>query len=166
MRFHPAPVTRLADARAVHLGHVARADGAWRLYVFADEAGRAGSRTRELCEYLASDASPITRHTPKGADPDTVIDVRAILPQEHRELETTDLPAVLTPRKGDFGLVDHEQVFTPNAKADNIFDVRGINRQTGAIVVVRPDRYVAQVLPLHAHRELADFFAGILTDAN
>ncbi|HEY5882730.1 MAG TPA: FAD-dependent monooxygenase, partial [Nakamurella sp.] len=33
MRFHSAGVTRLADAKPVHLGHVARADGAWRLYL-------------------------------------------------------------------------------------------------------------------------------------
>ena len=36
MRFHSAPVVRLADAKPVHLGHAARADGAWRVYVFAD----------------------------------------------------------------------------------------------------------------------------------
>jgi phenol 2-monooxygenase len=30
------------------------------------------------------------------------------------------------------------------------------------MVVVRPDPSVAQVLPLDAHEELADFFAGIL----
>ena len=36
MRFHSAPVIRLADAKPMHLGHAARADGAWRLYVFAD----------------------------------------------------------------------------------------------------------------------------------
>jgi phenol 2-monooxygenase len=165
-RFHSAPVTRLADARGVHLGHVARADGAWRIYVFADEAGLAGTRVSELCDFLASAASPITRYTPKGADPDSVIDVRAIVQQGHRELAITDLPAVLTPRKGHFGLVDHEKVFTPDAKAQNIFDLRGINRQTGAVVVVRPDQYVAQVLPLHAHDALADFFAGILIEAN
>ena len=35
-RFHSAPVIRLADAKRVHLGHAARADGAWRLYIFAD----------------------------------------------------------------------------------------------------------------------------------
>ena len=38
MRFHSAPVVRLADAKPVQLGHAARADGAWRLYVFADRA--------------------------------------------------------------------------------------------------------------------------------
>jgi len=36
MRFHSAPVVRLADAKRVHLGHVARVDGAWRLYIFAE----------------------------------------------------------------------------------------------------------------------------------
>src|SRR4051794_26232130 len=61
MRFHSAPVVRLADAKRVHLGHVARADGAWRVYIFADDTDPTGgtSRARALCEFLASDTSPI-----------------------------------------------------------------------------------------------------------
>src|SRR5204863_6477466 len=57
MRFHSAPVVRLADAKPVHLGHVARADGAWRIYLFADGADptSVGSRVRELCRFLESD---------------------------------------------------------------------------------------------------------------
>ena len=31
MRFQSAPVLRVADAKPIHLGHVARADGAWRV---------------------------------------------------------------------------------------------------------------------------------------
>jgi phenol 2-monooxygenase (NADPH) len=167
MRFHSATVTRLADAKRVQLGHVARADGAWRLYIFADKADPTGptSHFRGLCDYLASPASPITRCTPKGADPDSVIDVRAIFQQGHRELEVDELPAVLLPRKGDFGLVDYEKAFCPDPEAENIFDLRGINRDTGCIVVVRPDQYVAHVLPLDGHQALAAFFAGILIDA-
>ncbi len=71
MRFHSAPVIRLADAKPVHLGHVARADGAWRLYVFADRADPASrnSRARQLCEFLSSEASPITHFTPAGRRP-------------------------------------------------------------------------------------------------
>jgi len=34
-RFHSAPVIRLADAKPVHLGHVAKADGRFRIYIFA-----------------------------------------------------------------------------------------------------------------------------------
>ena len=125
----------------------------------------ANSRVRELCEFLDSDASPIQRFTPAGADPDSVIDVRAVFQQGHRDLAVDEMPPVLLPRKGRFGLIDYEKMFCPDPKAGDIFDLRGIDRETGCMVVVRPDQYVAHVLPLHAHEALADFFAGILIDA-
>jgi phenol 2-monooxygenase len=46
---------------------------------------------------------------------------------------------------------------------EDIFDARGIDR-SGAIVVVRPDQYVAQVLPLDVTDKLAAFFAQSLLD--
>ncbi len=167
MRFHSAPVVRLADAKPVHLGHVARADGAWRIYVFADRDDRtvADSRLRKLCEFLDSDASPIKRFTPAGADPDSVIDVRAVFQQGHRDLAVDEMPSVLLPRKGAFGLIDYEKIFCPDPTADDIFELRRVNRETGCMVIVRPDHYVAHVLPLHEHEALADFFGGILIDA-
>src|SRR4051794_14328422 len=167
MRFHSAPVVRLADAKPVHLGHVARADGAWRIYVFADRDDPAGesSRVRALCEFLASDTSPLSRFTPAGAEPDSVIDVRAVFQQGHRDVAVDKMPAALLPRKGRFDLVDYEKMFCPDPRAGDVFDLRGINRETGCVVVVRPDQYVAHVLPLDAHEALAEFFAGILIDA-
>jgi phenol 2-monooxygenase len=167
MRFHSAPVIRLADAKPLHLGHVARADGAWRLYVFADRVGPTSpdSRARALCEFLASDASPIARFTPEGADPDAVIDVRAVFQQGHRDLAVDALPPVLLPRKGRLGLVDYEKAFCPDPGRGDVFDLRGVDRDQGCLVVVRPDQYVAHVLPLDAHEALVDFFAGILVDA-
>jgi len=168
MRFHSAPVIRLADAKPVHLGHVARADGAWRLYIFADgvDPTGEGSRARELCDFLASEASPVKRFTPAGREPDAVIDVRAVFQQAHRELAVEEMPAVLLPRKGKFGLVDYEKMFCPDPAAGDVFDLRGIDRETGCIVVVRPDQYVSHVLPLEAHEALAEFFGGLLIDAS
>jgi phenol 2-monooxygenase (NADPH) len=165
MRFHSAPVIRLADAKPLHLGHVARADGAWRIYIFGDRQDPAGkqSRVRELCEFLASDASPISRFTPAGGEPDSVIDVRAIFQQGHRDLDVANMPTVLMPRKGRFGLTDYEKMFCPDPNAQDIFDARGVNRETGCAVVVRPDQYVAHVLPFDEREGLAEFFAGILT---
>jgi phenol 2-monooxygenase (NADPH) len=165
MRFHSAPVIRLADAKPVHLGHAARADGAWRLYAFADRAhpGSADSRLRDLARFLASGVSPIARFTPPGADPDSVIDVRAVLQQGHRDITVEDLPPVLLPRKGPFELVDHEKAFCPDPDAD-VFDLRGLDRERGALVVVRPDQYVAHILPLDAHDELVDFLRGVLVE--
>jgi phenol 2-monooxygenase len=163
MRLHSAPVVRLADAKPVQLGHAARADGAWRLYAFADASGK---HMRELAAFLAqSPKSPIRRFTPSGSDIDSVIDVRAVFQQGHRELRVDELPSMLLPRKGRFGLVDYEKVYCPDLKnGADIFDLRGIDRQNGALVVVRPDQYVANVLPLHAHDALAAFFGQFLLD--
>ena len=163
MRFHSAPVVRLADAKPVQLGHAHRADGAWRLYAFADASGET---LRELMDVLAtSETSPIRRFTPDGADIDSVIDVRAVFQQWHRDLKVEELPSLLLPRKGRFGLIDYEKAYTPDLKnGPDIFKLRGIDREEGAIVVVRPDQHVANVLPLDAHDELAAFFGGFLLD--
>ena len=86
--------------------------------------------------------------------------------QGHRALAVESLPALLRPRKGRRGLIDHEKVFSPDfTSGEDIFDLRGIDRQQGALVVVRPDQYIADVLPLSAHRELADFFAAFMCRA-
>jgi len=40
---------------------------------------------------------------------------------------------------------------------------RGIDRERGCMVVVRPDQYVAHVLPLDGGAQLAAFFDGFMT---
>jgi phenol 2-monooxygenase len=166
MRFQSARVVQLADAKPVHLGHVARADGAWRVYIFADQSHptSADSLARRLCEFLMSDLSPTRRFTPAVADPDSIIDVRVVFQQGHGELNVDEMPRVLLPRKGRFGLIDYEKMFCPDPEADDIFQLRRVNRETGCVVVVRPDQYVSLILPLHEHGALADFFAEILLE--
>ena len=144
-RFKSAPVIRLADAERVHLGHVHRADGRWRIYAFADAVDRRGSRFLELIEFLASDDSPIRRFTPKGYDVDGVFDVRGIIQQPHLDVDWADMHDFLKPAQGQFGLVDYEKVFTPVEDVDqDVFDLRGIDRGAGALVVVRPDQHVSR----------------------
>ncbi len=166
MRFHSAPVTRLADAKVVHLGHTARADGRWRIFAFCGPEDPAGptSRVRSLCDFLAeSPLSPVRKYTPADADIDSVIDVRAIFQQSHKDLRLDAVPSFLLPGKGIHGLRDYEKMFCPALKTDeNIFDLRSIDRKRGCMVVVRPDQYIAHVLPLDAHAELADFFDGFM----
>lgn len=164
MRFHSAPVVRFWDAQRIHLGHTIKADGRWRLFAFAapDGAGP-GSALRALCEFLdASPASPTRRYTPRGADCDAVIDVRAILQQSHHEVDAKTIPPFLTPAKGRYGLRDYEKVFCPDSRAENIFEMRGIDRANGCLVIVRPDQFVAHVLPLNAYAQLAGFFDAFL----
>ncbi len=165
-RFHSAPVVRLADAKPVHLGHTIRADGRWRLIAFADGADPidASSPLVELCAYLdQSPQSPIRRYTPAGADVDSVVEVLAVLQQPHRTVALDQLPSFLLPTKGRYGLVDYEKVYCPDpTQPPDIFDARGVDRQRGCLVVVRPDQYVSHVLPLTARRDLESFFDGFL----
>jgi phenol 2-monooxygenase (NADPH) len=161
-RFKSAMVERVADGNPAHLGHHARADGRWRVYAFADApAPGEPSALRDWAEWLSTaPESPLLRHTPAGTDPDSVLDVKVVYQQDHFGVEIADVPEVFKPRVGPLELVDYEKVYATDATQD-IFELRGIDRG-GAVVVVRPDQYVAAVLPLSATDELREFFAGAL----
>jgi phenol 2-monooxygenase len=169
MRFHSAPVIRLGDAKPMHLGHTVEADGRWRLFAFsgAEDSSAESSAIRSLCDFLGgSKESPVRKYTPKNADVDSVIDVRAVFQQGHRDLAIEAMPSFLLPQKGRYGLHDYWKMFCPDLKSGHdIFDMREIDRNKGCIVIVRPDQYVAHVLPLDAHRELAAFFDRFLIPA-
>ncbi|UUX51189.1 FAD-binding monooxygenase [Nisaea acidiphila] len=166
MRFHSAPVIRLADAKPMQLGHVVKADGRWRIFAFAGAGDPAceSSGLLGLLEFLfRSENSPVVRYTPEGEDIDSVIDLRAVFQQDFRTMELSELPPYLLPSKGRYGLRDYEKVFCADLKNDcDVFDMRGIDRQRGCMVVVRPDQYVAQVLPLDGTAALAALFDGFM----
>lgn len=168
LRFHSAPVIRLADAKPMHLGHVVKTDARWRVFAFAGagDAGQTGGGISQLCDFLETAAnSPIRRHTRSGEDIDAVIDVRAVFQQGFRELEHAEMPSLLRPHKGRFGLCDYEKVFCADLKrGEDIFEMRGIDRGRGCIVILRPDQHVANILPMDAFDELSQFFAGFFRD--
>ena len=171
MRFHSAPVIRLADALSMHLGHVIQADGRWHLFAFAGagddgtDDGGAGGAVAALCAFLADDpASPLRAYAPAGADIDAVLDVRAIFQQPHTALVPAHMHPLLVPVKGTLGLRDYEKIFTIDHKSGgDIYAMRGINRDSGCMVLVRPDQHVAHILPLDAHDALGHFFAEFMT---
>ena len=53
-------------------------------------------------------------------------------------------------------------MFTP--ATEDVFDARGIDRDTGALVVVRPDQYVGHVLPLDGIDELTAYLSGFMRE--
>ena len=165
-RFHSAPVVRLSDAKQMQLGHVAEADARWRIYAFAgqSDSSNSGSAIHRLADWLETHPnSPIVKHTRQGEDIDAVIDVRAVFQQTFEQLAYEDMPSLLKPKTGKLGLQDHEKVFCVDHKGlGDIFDMRGIDRDKGCMVVVRPDQYVAHVLPLDGFDALSAFFAGVL----
>lgn len=165
-RFHSAPVVRLADAKPLELGHTILADTRWHVYIFssAEDPSSSDGAVRKLCRFLMdAPNSPVRMFTPEGEDVDSVIDVRAIFQQGHRALELESMPRFLLPRKGRLGLIDYEKIFCPElGKGTDIFEMRGVDRARGCMVVARPDQHVANILPLDAHEELTEFFGRFL----
>jgi phenol 2-monooxygenase len=167
-RFHSAQVLRLADAKPVQLGHIMKADGRWRIILFGSSSPPPLDSTSQLtktCAWLEQTLIP--RFTHPSADIDSVFDVRAVLQQERKTLDVADLPEVLLPHKGKFGIQDYEKVFTDEASYGfgfgEIFKEREVSRD-GCVVVVRPDQYVSAVLPLggEAFGPMAEFFGGFM----
>ena len=167
MRFHSAPVIRVADAKPVHLGHAVKADARWRLFAFAaaEDPAAPSSGIRALCDFLdQAPESPVRKYTPAGEDIDAVIDVRAVFQQSHHDVSIEAMPSFLLPQKGRYGLRDYEKMFCADLRSGHdIFTMRGIDRERGCMVVVRPDQYVAHVLPLDGYAQLAAFFDGFMT---
>ena len=168
-RFHSAPVVRIGDAKQLQLDASFLADGRWRLVAFAGQGdeGAPSLPMAKLCEFLSeSPQSPVKRFTAAGADVDAVIDVRAVFQQSRHQLAVTALPELLFPPKGFYGLRDYEKAFCAlTDAAQDIYAMRGINREQGCLVVLRPDQYIAHVLPLNDTAGLVDFFAGFMLDA-
>ncbi len=160
-RFKSAEVIRRADNRWRHLGHFHEADGRWRIYVFADPTAPAleGTPVAEFATWWNDDpASPRVRYTPVDGDTDAVFDTKVVYQQDYTEVEPYNVPAAFKPVKVPYGLIDTNQIFALGHGRD-IFRDREISKD-GAIVVVRPDQYVAGVLPLSARQELTEFFAA------
>ena len=161
-RFHSAEASRVADGRIVHLGHLVKADGRWRLFIFGgkDDPRNGSTESNKLVDFLANDAnSPVVKYTPEGADVDSVIDTYAVFQQQ--DLEMHELPKFLWPAKGKYVLNDYEKVFQ-SIESNDLFYLRGINRDQGCMVIVRPDQHIANILPLGAHEELSQFFAEFM----
>jgi phenol 2-monooxygenase len=147
-----------------------KADGRWRVLAFAGAECPvdASSGIARLCAYLAdAPDSPVRSYTPSEADVDAVIDVRAVFQQSHRVLALECMPAFFLPRKGRYRLVDYEKSFCADPeRGREIFEMRGIDRDKGRMVIIRPDQHVAHVLPLDAYVEFAEFFGGFMTSAS
>ncbi|KAK0941439.1 hypothetical protein LTR29_006973 [Friedmanniomyces endolithicus] len=167
-RFQSCQVLRLADAKPVQLGHVMTADGRWRLVLFGDRADpiSPSSPLHKTCEFLFNTLIP--KYTPAKADIDSVLDVRAVLQQSRKIISISELPEILLPRKGVFGIQDYEKVFTDEASYGygfgEICKNRGIDAEKGCVIVVRPDQYVSAVVPLGEAGQgmLEAFFGGFM----
>jgi phenol 2-monooxygenase len=147
-RFKSAQVGRVCDLVPTHIGHQHAADGRWCVYVFADAAAPGESEVlKNWADWAADALSP------------ELFDTKLVHQQVQTNFDMSDVPSAFKPKRGDFELTDMENAFGTLEDHD-IFDERSISRK-GAVVVVRPDQYVAGVFPLDDTQELESFLSGV-----
>jgi 2-polyprenyl-6-methoxyphenol hydroxylase-like FAD-dependent oxidoreductase len=165
-RLHSAPVVRVGDGKQIQLGETLLADGRWRLIAFAGvgDDGSDAAPIGKLCQFLGqSPQSPLNRYGREGQDMDAVFDVRAVFQPSHHQFDITAMPRLLFPHKGRHGLRDYEKALCAvQSSPQNIYAMRGIDREHGCLLVVRPDQYIAQVLPISDTAALCAFFEAFM----
>ncbi|MGO2112533.1 MAG: FAD-binding monooxygenase [Pseudoclavibacter sp.] len=162
-RFKSAEVVRICDSTPQHLGHLHEADGRWRVYVFpgAQPAGRPGELA-DWAEWWSNDPeSPLNVHTPAGDEVDSLFDVKLVFKDDYASVELSDAPDAFKPVGGPYQLRNLNNVFATGFGTGDFYTERGI-ADSGCVIVVRPDQYVANILPLDARDDLAAFFRGFL----
>ncbi|KAI1115051.1 FAD binding domain-containing protein [Nemania sp. NC0429] len=169
MRFPSARVVRVGDARPVWLTRALPADSRWHLLVFGGDV-RDGDAAKRL-QKLASELEELVQaFTPSGADPDSVFNIILVLSSKRADVEIGEIPGVFTPVTGKWKLkdllkvfVDDEDYYSPHGRA---YETYGIEPREGALVVVRPDQYIARIGALDDVRGVGSFFSGFLERPN
>ncbi|EMR70161.1 putative phenol 2-monooxygenase protein [Eutypa lata UCREL1] len=169
MRFPTAMVVRLCDARPMQLVRALPADGRWHLVVFGGNVSTAGDS--EKLKAVARGWEEIIRaHTPTEADPDSVIRSILVLSSGRASLDLGQIPDVFKPITGPLKMRYIHGVFVDSEGYNTLgcgraFESYGVDPTRGAVVIVRPDQYVAQISALEEVDVIRAFFDTCLLRA-
>lgn len=155
-----APTTTVSLRRCMCL----KADGRWRMMLFNDasESTDRESRLWRMCDLLSKEAvSPVRTCAAGAADVVSVIDLRAVFQHCLYTISVEGTHPFLTPKKGRYGLADTETMYCSDSCFD-LYDHRNLDRANGCLMIVGPDQFVADVLPLDAFDAAVAFFSGVL----
>ena len=132
------------------------------IVLFAPSGDHGRDAVGLFCSRLLEEPGSPIRGGAGERETDQMVDVRAVFQQDHTTLDLEKMPNLLKPAKGRFGLIDYEKIFCAHRdESQDIFDLRGIDRTEGGVVLVRPDQHVAGVLPFDAVQDLCGFFQSI-----
>ncbi|KAK0736423.1 FAD binding domain-containing protein [Apiosordaria backusii] len=169
MRFPTAQVVRSCDAKAMQLIKGLPANGQWYVVVFSGDLSQPEAMSR-LEQQVSQTLSQITQHfTPTGVDPDGVIDRILVTSGDRKKVELDEIPEYFKPVTGKWKMKNLFKIFADdesyNSGHGHAYAAYGVDASKGAIVVVRPDHYVAKVCKLEDAESLGVFFEGFLVPA-
>ncbi|KAM6529412.1 hypothetical protein FALCPG4_007547 [Fusarium falciforme] len=163
MRFPSSPAVRLSDAKPVHLNKALPADGRWHLLVFCS-----GDEVANKLTQVASQLEEMVQmFTPFGAPADEIINPTLVIRGERKSLEIEKLPEFFFPKTGRYMLRNLHRVFVDEQNpymldCGRVFSTFGIDAGRGAIIIVRPDLYVAKISGLEEVSSTFSFFKDCL----
>lgn len=160
-------VLNQSDARPWHLQELLKSNGRWRVIVFPGNLTNQSnmSRYQELGAKLSRTNSFLRRLTPPGHPVDSIIEVLTVHAGPRWDIELMDLPEVFHPYSRTMGwdywkvFVDDQSYHEGHGRA---YENYGIDPNTGACVIVRPDQYVSWVGDLEDYAAMDEFFSGFM----
>ena len=168
MRFNSFKVLNQACARPWHFQERLRADGRFRIVLFAGNIRNPAQRKRvdRFCAALDAPDRFIHRATPAGQPIDSVVEVLTIHSAPRTETELLrDFPPVLHPFDEHVGW-DYSKVYVDDISYHegygDAYKNYGVDRERGCVVAVRPDQYVGWIGELEDFDELEKYFEGFL----
>ncbi|UQC78957.1 FAD binding domain-containing protein [Colletotrichum lupini] len=168
MRFQSAQVVRFSDAKAMQLSHALRADSRWSLVVFPGDILQA--QAAKCLFQVAKSLEVSMKQLPTlQNDIHSFLNLVLVLNSDRRKLEDRHIPRLFTPNAGRWGVKCLQNVFVDDvsyhAGHGEAYVKYGIDPEVGAMVLVRPDQYVAGTFDFATVEDIFEFFKGFTTHA-
>ncbi|ROV89392.1 hypothetical protein VSDG_08644 [Cytospora chrysosperma] len=168
MRFNSFKVLNQADGRPWHFQERLKADGRFRVVLFAGNilSPQQKERVNKFCSELNGPEGFLRKATPRGVPIDSVIEILTIHSSKRTETELLrDFPEVLHPFDEHSGW-DYNKVFVDDESYHEGFGDAyrnyGVDKERGCVVAVRPDQYVGWIGELEEFSGLEKYFEGCL----
>ncbi|KAK6209878.1 FAD binding domain-containing protein [Colletotrichum tabaci] len=160
MRFPSAQVVRFSDAKAMQLSRAIHADSRWYLVIFPGDAAQL--RSNERLHKLADNLEIILKWvTASGTDINSFLTPLLVLKSDRKTLDDKMIPSIFTPHTGKWKVKCLQNIFVDDesyhAGRGEAYAKYGVDPDAGAMVLVRPDQYVAAVYALENTESLRNF---------
>ncbi|PYH49728.1 putative phenol 2-monooxygenase [Aspergillus saccharolyticus JOP 1030-1] len=168
MRLPSAQVVRHCDSKPLQLATTLKSDGRWRVIAFVGDLGLPQNRTRldALGSYLSSSDSPLQTYRLKDGNADSLIEPILVGYGQRHGIELDEIPQCFYPVTGKNQTRDLHKIFfddeSYNKGNGHVYEHLGISPEKGAIIIVRPDQYVATVLSQDEYQQVGKFFSRCL----
>lgn len=168
MRFPSFKVLNQSDGRPWHFAEWLKADGRFRVVLFAGDVsdGAQKKRVEKFCESLER---ALNKFTPAGAHNNTVIQTLTIHSAAREDVDIFSFPEVLRPFDPKRGW-DYDQIYVdgPSYHEGNneAYKNYGVDKKTGCVAISRPDQYVGYIGSLEDGDQVEEYFNGVLVPAS